>query len=36
MSKITKKYPNNDKIEQSPPSNINEKGKVTPVVAVAK
>ena len=36
VSKITNKNPNNDKTEQSPPSNINEKGKVTAVVAVAK
>ncbi len=36
VSKITYKNPNNDKSEQLPPSNINKKGKVTAVVAVAK
>ena len=36
MSKITNKNPRNNNTEQSPPSNLNEKGKVTAVVAVAK
>ena len=36
VSKITNKNPNNNKIEQSPPSTKHEKGKVTAVVAVAK
>jgi len=35
VSKITNKNPNNGKIEQLPPT-INEKGKVTAVVAIAK
>jgi hypothetical protein len=32
----TSKNPNYDKIKHSPPSKINEKGKVMAVVAVAK
>ena len=36
LSNTTNKNPRNTKTEQSPPSNIEGKGKVTAVVAVAK
>jgi hypothetical protein len=36
LSNTTNKTPRNTKAEQSPPMNVNGKGKVTAVVAVAK